>query len=86
MGKIQDITTKDRELEELKELRDIIKSRGYNDEEAHTVALYVQRAGYTKHAFDVEALKKWLDEEVIEHKGCFHDYGTVLKKVKELEG
>ena len=40
----------------------------------------------TKTPFPIEDLKAWLEEEIENHKGFFHDYGIVLDKIKEIEG
>jgi len=81
------MTEREKELEELRYIL-LISSKmcaQMEADECEFVAQKIQEAGYTKKHFPVEKLKKWLEEEIIKHKGYFHDYGTILKKVKELE-
>ena len=94
MGDIQDITTKERELEELEYIL-LVSSKmcaDMEESECEFVAQKIREAGYTKHTFDVEALKRFLKDiikfwERRRNVAAALVLGESIKdKIKELEG
>jgi len=95
MGDIQDITKKERELEELRELKDIAYRAMKGNWSTSKEACEIINLGYTKHAFDVEELKERLEAfenfENSRKKQGYPKYDSteifvqIKKIIKELE-
>jgi len=89
------MTEREKELEEFEELKFMIKHKISNKNDIESLALWIQRVGYTKKHFPVEELKAWLrkllknydkydfiDNLTLEGKNPIQ---AVLDKIKELE-